>query len=162
MPSERHSSNHSSDELPPVYPLVCPLVCVVAYDGLCTFEFGVCVEVFGLPRPELDVPWYQFEVVAGEPGPFHATGGVTVEAREPLSRLADADLVLIPGWRGIDEPVPPGLVEAIRDAHARGARIASICSGITVLAQAGLLDGRQATTHWRYVDRLAAVLLPGP
>ncbi len=132
-----------------------PLVCVIAYDGLCTFEFGIAVELFGLPRPEFE-RWYRFAVVAAEPGPLRATGGVTVAAQGDLSLLAQADLIVVPGWRGITAPVPAPLRDAIRQAHDGGARVMSICSGVFVLAAAGLLDGRRATTHWRYTDALAA------
>ncbi|MFD0981932.1 transcriptional regulator FtrA [Tropicimonas aquimaris] len=131
-----------------------PLVCLLAYDGLCTFEFGIGVEVFGLPRPEFD-PWYRFRTVAVDEGPLRATGGVTVEATHDLSALSEADLILVPGWRGVDAPVPEALVMALRAAHDRGARVASICSGVFVLAAAGLLDHRRATTHWRYVETLS-------
>lgn len=131
-----------------------PLVCVLAYDGLCTFEFGIGVELFGLDRPEFD-HWYDFCVVAAEPGPLRATGGISVDAEQNLGRLRDASLVLVPGWRGADAPVPDDLIAALRGAHASGARIASICSGVFVLAAAGLLEGRRATTHWRYLDKLA-------
>ena len=132
-----------------------PLVCAVAYDGLCTFEFGLVVEVFGLPRPELE-RYYRFRTVAAEPGPLRATGGVTVAPAHGLASLRRADLVVVPGWRGADAPVPAPLRRALVAAHARGARIASICSGAFVLAAAGLLDGRRATTHWRHAGALAA------
>ena len=131
------------------------LVCVIVYDGLCTFEFGIAVELFGLPRPEFD-RWYRFAVVAAEPGSLRATGGVTVAADHGLSLLAQADLIVVPGWRGAEAAVPDALRAAVRDAHDGGARVMSICSGVFVLAAAGLLDGRRATTHWRYADALAA------
>ena len=131
-----------------------PLVCAVAYDGLCTFEFGIAVELFALPRPEFE-DWYNFATVKAEPGPIRAVGGITLEADENLDLLQDASLIIVPGWRGADTPVPENLCAALRAAYDAGARIASICSGVFVLAAAGLLNGKGATTHWRYTDKLA-------
>lgn len=132
-----------------------PLVVVLAYDGLCTFEFGVAVEIFSLPRPELGTRWYRFAVAGVERGPLAAAGGITVAVDGGLSLLRKADIVVVPGWRGIEAPVPTALTSALAAAHARGARIMSLCSGVTVLAAAGLLDGRRATSHWRYVEALS-------
>lgn len=131
-----------------------PLACILAYDGLCMFEFGISLEVFALPRPEFP-DWYRHKVVAAEPGPLHATGGIAIAAEHDLSALRDASIILVPGWRGIDTPVPDDLCAALQEAHRNGARIASICSGVFVLAAAGLLDGALATTHWRYTEALA-------
>jgi AraC family transcriptional regulator, transcriptional activator FtrA len=126
----------------------------LAYDGLCTFEFGIVVEIFGLPRPELPVEWYRFQVCSPDRGPLRATGGVTVRTDRGLGVLGRAGTIVIPGWRSADERPPAPLLRAVRRAHANGARLVSICSGVFVLAAAGLLDGRRATTHWRYVERL--------
>ncbi|WP_312583772.1 transcriptional regulator FtrA [Atlantibacter sp.] len=130
------------------------LVVALAYDGLCTFEFGVAVEIFGLPRPELGPDWYRFAVAGVESGELRAMGGVRVVADGDMSLIAEAGTVIVPGWRGADTPVPEALCEQLRDAHHRGCRIISICSGVFVLAAAGLLDGRNATTHWRYLETL--------
>jgi len=130
------------------------LVVALAYDRLCTFEFGCVVELFALERPELGVDWYDFAVCAIEPGPIRAAGGITIAAPHDPTMLERADTIVIPGWRDADEAPPPALLEQLRAAHARGARLCSICSGVFVLAAAGLLDGQRATTHWRYTERL--------
>lgn len=131
-----------------------PLVVVLAYDGLCTFEFGIAVEIFALPRPEMGEEWYRFAVAGVDPGELRATGGFRLMVDGGLELLSEAGTIIVPGWRGADVPVPAALCEQLVAAHQRGARILSICSGVFVLAAAGLLDNRQATTHWRYTDLL--------
>lgn len=131
-----------------------PLVVALLYDGLCTFEFGIVAEVFGLARPELGPDWYRFASAAIEPGPLRAQGGFAILPDTGMDLLEQADLIVVPGWKGAEVPVPEHLLDRLRAAHARGARLASICSGAFVLAATGLLDGAEATTHWRYADAL--------
>lgn len=132
------------------------LVVALAYDRLCTFEFGCVVELFALLRPELGVDWYRFAVCASEPGPVRAAGGIKVQAPYRLALMDRADTIVIPGWRDPDETPPEPLLKKLRAAHRRGARLCSICSGVFVLAAAGVLDGATVTTHWRYAERLQA------
>jgi AraC family transcriptional activator FtrA len=90
-----------------------------------------------------------------ERGPLRATGGLTVTPRVGLGGLERADTIVIPGWRDRNEIPPRRLIEALQRAHRRGARLVSICSGVFVIAATGLLDGKRATTHWRYTEDLA-------
>jgi AraC family transcriptional regulator, transcriptional activator FtrA len=132
------------------------LVAALVYDQLCSFEFGCAVEIFGLPRPELGEQWYRFVTCAADAGPMRAIGGMAVSAEADLSVLATAGTVIIPGWKGADVPPSPELIAALRAAHAAGARLVTICSGVFVLAAAGILTNEKVTTHWRYAEKLQA------
>ena len=132
-----------------------PLVVALVYDGLCTFEFSIVAEIFGLARPEMGQDWYRFASAATESGLLRAHGGLTIQAEGDLALLEEADLIVVPGWKGAGVPVPDDLLEALRRAHARGARLASICSGAFVLAATGLLKSRRIATHWRYAETLS-------
>ena len=127
-------------------------VAVIVYDRLCTFEFGIAAELFGLPRPEL-ARWYDFSICGLEQGPLTSVGGLRVMSDQGLEGLKTADRIIVPGWRDLNEMPPEGLLSALRESHARGANLLSFCSGAFVLAATGLLDGRRATTHWRYGER---------
>ena len=128
-------------------------VVVLAIPGMAPFEFGVLCEVFGIDRSSMGGPRFDFTVATAEPGPVPLSLGFPLVIDTDLSVAADADLVAVPaaGTGPLDERY----LDAIRAAHARGAWVLSVCSGAFVLAQAGVLDGRRATTHWMYADRLA-------
>jgi AraC family transcriptional activator FtrA len=129
-------------------------VAALIYDGLSMFEFSIVGEVFGLPRPELK-PWYQFSIAALETGRLRSNSGITVNADGGLGILDHAGTILLPGWRDTDEKPPEILLRKLRRAHQEGARIGSICNAAFLLAETGLLDGLQATTHWRCAAALA-------
>jgi AraC family transcriptional activator FtrA len=130
-------------------------VAVLGYEGMSPFELGVATEVFALPRPELEVEsWYSFALCAAQPGPLGAVGGFAIEAPHGLEALARADTIIVPGSADVHADPPDAVVDALRAAHARGARLVSICSGAFILAATGLLDGLTAATHWRYAALL--------
>ncbi|MEU0625389.1 helix-turn-helix domain-containing protein [Streptomyces rubiginosohelvolus] len=119
------------------------------------FELACAAEVFGGVHTEAPAR-YTFEVCARRTGPLPTTAGHPLLVESGLEALRRADTVVVPGWQPPGGPVPDDVLDALRAAHRRGARIVSICTGAFVLAQAGLLDGRRATTHWRRTGQLAA------
>jgi AraC family transcriptional activator FtrA len=130
-------------------------VVTVVGDYLPVFEMAVPCEVFGIQRPEITAWDYEHVVAAVRPRPIPAGNGLLITPQAGLEAAASADTVIIPGWNTPDRYVDPELVAALRTAHARGARIASVCTGAFALAATGLLDGRRATTHWMHADELA-------
>ncbi|HEY1625706.1 MAG TPA: helix-turn-helix domain-containing protein [Streptosporangiaceae bacterium] len=126
------------------------------------FEAAVAFEVFGRERRNFPEPWYNVVLCAGHDGPVTTAEGLSFDGRG-LAELATADTVIVPGCADPEGDPPPELLAALCAAHDRGARIASICTGAFILAAAGLLDGKRATTHWLHADVLArrwpAVLL---
>lgn len=130
-------------------------VAVVVHEVVEPFELAVLCEVFGTDRSGDGLPRYEFAVVAARPGTVRTTIGFTIDVPHDLARLERADLIAVapPGSR--DSSSPPELLEALRRAVERGARVLSVCTGAFVLGAAGLLDGRPCTTHWRHAEELA-------
>lgn len=128
-------------------------ISVLAFERISPFHLSVPCVVFGDSHPGL--PAFDFTVCAMEPGPLRTTAGFSVLAEHDLTRLADADIVIVPSWRAPGEPPPLAVTEALRSAYARGATLVGLCLGAYVLAEAGLLDGRRATTHWAYAGDFA-------
>jgi transcriptional regulator GlxA family with amidase domain len=131
------------------------MVAALAVEGVAPFELAVACEVFGIDRSELVDPWYGFKVCAAVPGPVRTSIGFTIETPYGLADLARADTVIVPAWTSGENRPADAVLDALRKAHRRGARIMSVCSGAFALAYAGLLDGRRATTHWMHADELA-------
>lgn len=129
-------------------------VVLLAIPGVAPFEFGVVCEVFGIDRSDTGGPTFDFTVATATPGPVSTSIGFDLIITQGLEAAADADLIAVPAHR-IDT-IDERYLDVIRAAEARGAWVLSVCSGAFALAQAGILEGRRATTHWMHTDRLAA------
>lgn len=131
-------------------------VAVIVQEGFAPFEFGLACEAFGLDRADDGVPNFDFRIVAPEPGLVASSLGFSITVEHDLSFADEADLVVVtpvprPMWGRVDLRV----AGVIRRAVARGAWVLTVCSGAFVVAAAGVLDGRRATTHWKYTDTMA-------
>lgn len=130
-------------------------VAVLIYQGVAPFELGVLCEAWGLDRADQGVPNFDFTICAPQAGKVATSlPGFSVEVSHGLERLDEADLICLPAMPR-NEPVPAAVIDALRRAHDRGARLLSVCAGAFVLGEAGLLDNRVCTTHWQYATELA-------
>lgn len=123
-------------------------VAILALPSVVPFDLGVPVQVFAYGRPDLGAIRYEAVVCGVRRGRVAAARGFDLQLRHGLGALERAETIVIPGIDDLDLPIEATVLRAVRRAHARGARIATICTGSFVLAAAGLLDGRRATTHW--------------
>jgi transcriptional regulator GlxA family with amidase domain len=131
-------------------------VAVIALDRVAPFELGVACEVFGTDRGADGFPVYDFALCTADGRPVRTSSGFSVVPDAGLGPVDEADLVIVPAYSDRSVPAPPRLLTALRRAADRGAQLLSVCSGAFLLGEAGLLDGRRCTTHWKYVDELAA------
>ena len=132
-----------------------PIVAVVAYERISAFHLAVPGLVFG-EAARVGERGYSVRVCSAEAGPLMTSAGYSVSTAYGLEALADAALIVVPSWRDAAECPPAPLLAALRAANARGAQIVGLCLGAYVLAAAGLLNGRRATTHWAYAADFAA------
>jgi transcriptional regulator GlxA family with amidase domain len=132
-----------------------PLNKVVAlvFPGIHAFEFGVACEGFGIDRSDEGLPVYDFYVASETADPVPAYEGFSLTAPHRFDEAWDADLVIVSA--GLTAGVPPAVAATLRRAHDNGARVMGLCSGAFAIGEAGLLDGRRCTTHWRHAAELA-------
>jgi transcriptional regulator GlxA family with amidase domain len=130
-------------------------VAVIAFDGISPFHLSVPCAVFGEDRTGANMPKFDLRVCSAETEMLRTSAGFSLETRYGLKDVAKASIVIVPSWRDTAEVPPKALLEALRRAHKRGALIVGLCLGSYVLAAAGLLDGRAATTHWHWANDLA-------
>ncbi|MPY50224.1 GlxA family transcriptional regulator [Streptomyces acidicola] len=131
-------------------------VAVVLLDGVHPFELGVVSEVFGLDRSDEGLPVYDFAVASAEGPTLRTPAGFTIGTSYGPERLEEADLIAVPAGEGyVRRDYPDELLDALRRATDRGARVLSVCSGVFMLGAAGLLDGRRCAVHWRHAEELA-------
>jgi transcriptional regulator GlxA family with amidase domain len=131
-------------------------VAVLAYEGVSTFGLGVTAEIFGCDRSAEGLPSYEYTVTAAAPGVMRTDVGLPIVVEAGLDRLSAADLGIVVCWDQTDVLPPESVCAALRAITERGGRVLSQCTGAFVLAAAGLLDGRRATTHWKWADELAS------
>lgn len=131
-------------------------VAVVAFDGISPFHLSVPCLVFGDDRSAAGVPRFAVQVCAPQRGTLRTSAGFTIDAPCGLEAIARAGIVVVPSWHDDGRPAPEALLRALRAAQRRGAVLVGLCLGAFVLAEAGLLDGRPATTHWHLVPAFAA------
>ncbi|MCZ2524863.1 GlxA family transcriptional regulator [Streptomyces sp. HB2AG] len=131
-------------------------VVVIVDENSNPFELGCATEVFGLRRPELGRDLYDFSLCSPEPLTPMRDKFFTLTGVAGLGAADTADTLIVPNRPDTDVPRRPEVLDAVRRAHARGARLVGFCSGAFTLAEAGVLDGRRATAHWQWADSFRA------
>jgi AraC family transcriptional regulator, transcriptional activator FtrA len=127
-------------------------VALLISDGSNPFEMSVATETFGMPRPELGVRWYDFVVCAPTRNVTMRGGLFSLTCPGTLNDARRCDTLIVPNRPDPTQPVRADVLDTIRAAYRRGTRIISFCTGAFTLAEAGILDDHQVTTHWRWTE----------
>ncbi len=135
--------------------MTCRTIAVIAFDGINPFHLSIPHEVFGVDRSAGGVPRFELRICAQQAGPITTAAGYALFAPHDLDGLLDAHTIIVPSWRDPGELPPQELLDALRAARQRDACLVGLCLGAFVLAAAGVLDGRPATTHWLAAEEFA-------
>ena len=135
--------------------MIARTIAVIAFDGISPFHLSIPCAIFGQDRRGTGAPKFDVRVCAIEPGPLATSAGFTLITRYGLAELKNVDTIIVPSWRDTKEVPPAALLDALRTAYQRGVCLVGLCLGSFVLASAGVLNGRPATTHWQFVEEFA-------
>ncbi len=129
-------------------------IAIVIFEGISDFHLSVPLMVFGQARPEIDLPHFEVQLCAQSSACLKTAAGFRIEAYQDLNALSEADIIIVPSW-DITKPTDKAMCQGLYEAYARGATLVGLCLGTFLLAQAGVIEGKEVTTHWRWATHLA-------